>query len=206
MTDRGLPVSHLNLAEETIIRSFGWAIIEFEATLYQKFLLMSADSSLVTEEQFKKHLLQMEARGLVASLDFQGKRVWKKLIVEEDFELTLQPTQEVRKSIQQKSRILKEKRRVKVKEHLVTDSKIIGQDILEELEDRLLRGREATPKDREMIHSHIENMRRKLCASEDAFLDYVRENLPGISESVEQILRSRGLEFLLLSLRLIETG
>ena len=57
-----------------IVRAFGWAVIEFEAVLFQKFLMMSAKTSLMTEDMFRKHLKSMEAKGFVAPIDFQGSQ------------------------------------------------------------------------------------------------------------------------------------
>jgi hypothetical protein len=61
--------------EELIIASFGHAIIEFEATLYQKFLVLT-NGLVVTCREFKEHLANMEERGLVTSVTFLGKRGW----------------------------------------------------------------------------------------------------------------------------------
>ena len=51
-----------------IVSAFGWAVIEFEAVLFQKFLVMSGPTSLITEDMFRKYLLNMEAKGFVSQL------------------------------------------------------------------------------------------------------------------------------------------
>ena len=61
--------------EDKIILAFGNAIIEFEATLYQKFLMLTKGIA-VTFLQFKDHLSNMEERGIVTSLEFLGKPGW----------------------------------------------------------------------------------------------------------------------------------
>ena len=70
-----------NEIELGIIRSFGWSIIEFEASLFQKFLQLSAPASIITEHDFKKHLKEMHSKGYVSPLEFQGKRAWRKLVI-----------------------------------------------------------------------------------------------------------------------------
>jgi hypothetical protein len=61
--------------EELILSSFGHAIIEFEATLYQKFLVLTK-GLVVTCLEFKEHLANMEERGIVTSIIFLGKPGW----------------------------------------------------------------------------------------------------------------------------------
>lgn len=61
--------------EETILLSFGHAILEFEATLYQKFLRIT-NGLVVTCREFQGYLKNMEERGVVISTEFLGKRCW----------------------------------------------------------------------------------------------------------------------------------
>jgi len=61
--------------EDKILLSFGNAIMEFEATLYQKFLILTK-GLVVTCLEFKEHLRNMEERGIVTSIEFLGKRGW----------------------------------------------------------------------------------------------------------------------------------
>ena len=61
--------------EELILTSFGHAILEFEATLYQKFLRLTK-GLVVTCLEFKEHLRNMEERGIVISIIFLGKPGW----------------------------------------------------------------------------------------------------------------------------------
>ncbi|MFW9788112.1 MAG: hypothetical protein ACFFE2_16415 [Candidatus Thorarchaeota archaeon] len=63
------------LIEDKIILSFGHAIIEFEATLYEKFLLLTKGVALTCKE-FREHLENMEERGLIVSSEFLEKRCW----------------------------------------------------------------------------------------------------------------------------------
>ena len=61
--------------EELILTSFGNSIIEFQATLYQKFLALT-NGLVVTCLEFKEHLKNMEKRGIVSSVVFLGKPGW----------------------------------------------------------------------------------------------------------------------------------
>jgi hypothetical protein len=65
------------MIEDTILLSFGHSIIEFEATLYEKFLHI-AKGLVITCKEFKDHLANMEERGLVMSVEFLGKRGWSR--------------------------------------------------------------------------------------------------------------------------------
>ena len=61
--------------EDIIILSFGHSILEFEATLYQKFLQLT-DGLVVTCREFQEHLQNMEERKIVISTEFLGRRCW----------------------------------------------------------------------------------------------------------------------------------
>jgi len=61
--------------EDTILLSFGHAIIEFEETLYMKFQHITR-GIVLTKNEFNKHLENMEERGIVTSGIFLGKRCW----------------------------------------------------------------------------------------------------------------------------------
>jgi len=63
------------LIEDAILLSFGHSILEFEATLYEKFLHLTKGLVLTCEE-FKNHLRNMEERDLIVSAEFLGKRCW----------------------------------------------------------------------------------------------------------------------------------
>ena len=63
------------LIEDTILLSFGHSIIDFEATLYEKFLHITK-GLVITCEEFREHLANMEEREIIVSADFMGKRCW----------------------------------------------------------------------------------------------------------------------------------
>ncbi|MFW9851161.1 MAG: hypothetical protein ACFFF4_18695, partial [Candidatus Thorarchaeota archaeon] len=59
--------------EKLIIWAFGKSIIEFEATLYEKFHLISGDIVLGKNE-FVWHLENMEERHILKSITYKGIR------------------------------------------------------------------------------------------------------------------------------------
>ena len=61
--------------EDLILTSFGNAIMEFEGTLYIKFLKLT-NGLVITCREFKEHLANMEEREIVSSVEFLGKRCW----------------------------------------------------------------------------------------------------------------------------------
>ena len=61
--------------EDFIILSFGNSIVEFEATLYEKFLQLT-DGLVVTCREFKSYLQNMEERKIVKSTEFLEKKCW----------------------------------------------------------------------------------------------------------------------------------
>ena len=63
------------MIEDAILLSFGNSVIDFEATLYEKFLYITKGLA-VTCTEFKEHLENMEDRGLIVSAEFLGKRCW----------------------------------------------------------------------------------------------------------------------------------
>ena len=63
--------------EEIILLSFDHSILEFEATLYQKFLVLT-NGLVITCREFKDHLQNMEERELVIPTEFLGKKCWAK--------------------------------------------------------------------------------------------------------------------------------
>ncbi len=187
--------------ERDILRSFGWAIIEFEETLYQKYLLLSAHQSLLSRERFEKYLKDMHAKGYVAPLELLGSKAWKKLVVEDDIEDTLRP-----RPIQIAGEEDRESARRPAKEFVVSDSHVIASDILHTMESKLFPGQEIDPRVRERIKQHVSEMRRALSKSRRELMEYLKREAPSLRQTMELILDSRGEDLLLVSLRLIETG
>ncbi len=63
------------VVEDFIILSFGHSILEFETTLYQKFVQLT-DGLIVTCREFKEHLKNMEERNIIVATEFLGKKCW----------------------------------------------------------------------------------------------------------------------------------
>ena len=195
--------------EIAVVRTFGWSVIEFEAVLFQKYLFMSAAKSLMTEDMFRKHLMNMEAKGYIAPVDFQGKRAWKRLVIESDIdEETLTP-EEVRAFIEKAKASEKKKGKLNKpkRDNVVSESKVLAESILRYLEMGMpsrikVKRRIGEP----TLIDHVEAMHHALADSKEDFLKYVRKHLPRVYEDMEKLLNSRGEEVLLRSLRVIESG
>jgi hypothetical protein len=195
--------------EIAIVRSFGWSIIDFEAVLFQKFLLLSAATSLMTEEMFRKHLMDMQAKGYVVPVEFQGKRAWKRLVIEADIdEPTLTP-EEVREFIEHAMEKHDEKkdRRGPRGEKTVSESKALAEKIILTLEKGISAKYQKKKRIGEpTLLDHVEAMHRALSSSKDEFLKYIKNNLSLVYRDMQRYLDSKGEEAVLLSLRVIESG
>ncbi|MFX1560040.1 MAG: hypothetical protein ACFFBL_05595 [Promethearchaeota archaeon] len=189
-----------------IVGAFGWAIIEFEAVLFQKFLVMSGPTSLITEDMFRKYLLNMEAKGYVAPVEFQGKRAWKRLVIEAEIEEPAMTPEEVKEFIAKAEAASKrlKKKQVAPTEHRVRESKKLAESIIRTLKQVMPKTRR-NPWEPTLI-DHVEGMRRSLVESKVEFRRYLKENIPSVYDSMEKMLKSNGEEILLLSLRVIESG
>jgi hypothetical protein len=194
--------------EIAIVQSFGWAIIEFEAVLYQKFLVMSAVRSLMTEDRFRKHLKNMEAKGYLAPVSFQGKRAWKRLVIESEMEEEKLSPEEV-KAILDKAKTIEisdKKERKPKGESVVSETKNLAENILRYLEMGMPSRINIKPRIGEpTILDHVEAMHHSLVDSEHDFLIYVRKHFPRVYEDIEKLLKAKGQEVLLRSLRVLET-
>jgi hypothetical protein len=60
---------------ETILISFGHAVVEFEDSLYMKFQHLTK-GIVLTKREFIEHLENMEDQGIVSSGTFLGKKCW----------------------------------------------------------------------------------------------------------------------------------
>ena len=126
--------------ERNIIQAFGASLIEFEAVLYQKYLMLSGAASLTTEKTFRKMLSNMHASGYVSPLEFQEKRCWKRLVIDDDPE-TQELTPEQVKQILADVKLKQLQSRPAPRDKRVSDSKEIAEEILTLIRDKLFRGR-----------------------------------------------------------------
>lgn len=190
------------MIELDIVRAFASSIIEFEAVLYQKFMLFSAAHSLVTEQMFRKILNQMHAKGYVSPIEFQGKRCWRRLIVEDDLEISDLTPEEVRKVLREGQALVPQYiDKTTHKESVVSDTNIVAEEIRRIMISTLFSGKPITPETLKQLQYHVNKMRKALTEGQDVFLKYVRRNIPGMLEPMEQILKSKGETVLLLGLR-----
>ncbi len=72
----------LNQVELEIIRSFGWALVELESTLYERYCVSSPNCSLITLQEFQNQLSKMESKGYLSSLTLHGKPAYRKRLIE----------------------------------------------------------------------------------------------------------------------------
>lgn len=190
--------------ERAIVRSFGWAVIEFEAVLFQKFLVVSGPTSLMTEDMFKKHLMDMEAKGYITPVQFHNKRAWKRLVIESDMDEPELTPEEVRAFLEKAKAMEKKDQKRMRSDGLVSESRSLAETILRTLEKEMhsKQLRRGTPS---MI-DHVEAMHHALSESREDFLDYIKKNMPRIQRTMGKLLDDKGEEIVLLSLRLIESG
>jgi len=193
-------------SELDIIRAFGWSIIEFEEVLFQKFLIMSGPNSIMTREMFAKNLAGMHSKGYIAPLEFLGRKVWKRLVVADVMEDTLSPRPMKTVPVGTETTLPGSGVRQVPEEHLVSESRVIAEDIVRTMRSGLFSGRDPDQRAKEILKRHASGMRRALSESRQGFLDYVRSNTPQVSEEMQTILSSKGEELVLLSLRLIGAG
>jgi hypothetical protein len=191
-----------------IVSAFGWSVIEFEAVLFHKFLLMSGPTSLITEDMFRKYLMKMEAKGYVSPVDFQGRKAWKRLIIESEIEEPSMTPEEVKEFIAKAHEAGKAKTKKKkaTGEQRVNESRVLADKIIRTLEQVMPRlMKENKPWESSLI-DHIEGMHKALTESKKEFLKYIKKNLPPAYEPINKLLNSKGEDMFLLSLRVIESG
>ncbi|MFW9842797.1 MAG: hypothetical protein ACFFES_18055 [Candidatus Thorarchaeota archaeon] len=193
--------------ELDIMRSFGWAVVETEEALYQRYLNLSASRSLMPDSVFKNHLREMEAKGFVQSLNLHGKKAYRRLLIGKDVGAEIHPKvplDEMRLalgSLKVQPEFGK-KMRSRMSSDIAEDSEIVGQEIQKAIENWMLRdGRKIS---KGSMHTHIENMMTALQESEEELFEYVRIEIPGLLSDLGQVLRTYGPDFLLLTLRVTE--
>jgi len=188
--------------ERDILSAFGSAIIQFEVDLHQKLMVMSARHSLITPDVFKKLLQDMYSRGYVSPFELHGRKAWKKMVIEDQHGDALVP-----RLIRTDTSMVNRRGAVDGRpagEHMVSESRILADDILHTLYVKLFAGRTPDEQTGRAMVAHVRAMRRALMESRGDFLDYLRTNAPTVQEEMKQLLDARGEGMLLISLRLIE--
>ena len=223
------PAEQISAAERDLLRSFGWNLIATENTLYERYLRISTRSSLSTKNEFRNCLKDLEAKGLVSVHDVHGLRFYRlmaaigevrqaalpetpldemklavgtlkarphaePLLEAPSIELATEPTLEARTAKSSFERVSRRN---------IARCEYIGRRLQKALESYMLRvdGRISKAK----VNLHSVNMWQALCQSEDALLDYVQSEIPGLHRDVLSILDAEGSELLMLGLRLVDT-
>ena len=190
-----------------IVSAFGWSIIEFEAVLFHKFLVMSGPTSLITEDMFRKYLMKMEAKGFVAPVDFQGKKAWKRLVIESEIEEPAMTPEEVKEFIAKaQAASKKEKKRDVSTEHRIRESKRLAENIIRTLEQVMPKKKTLKKPWEPTLIDHVEGMHKALIESKEELLRYLKKNIPRAHEPMKKLITSKGEDIVLLSLRVIESG
>jgi hypothetical protein len=189
--------------ELNVIRAFGWSLIEYEQPLYQKFLSLSVDGSLMTFEDFKVILREMESKGFLQELTFQGKLAYRKLLIGTDDEKSLKPDQPV-----DEMKLVIGSRKAKAMEKYdvspSVDPNSLGQIILQELKEWLMKESGLTELDLLIVRDCIEEIREALGNSQDEVLRCLDLEYPGIKFIIKEALSSYGSDIVMQSLQLIE--
>ncbi|MBY8998135.1 MAG: hypothetical protein KGD60_10410, partial [Candidatus Thorarchaeota archaeon] len=163
--------------------------------------------SLITEDMFRKYLMNMEAKGFVAPVDFQGKRAWKRLVIESEIEETAMTPEEVKEFIAKAHAASKKtKKRDVSSEHRIRESKKLAENIIRTLEQVMPKTKTSRKPWETTLITHVEGMHKALIESKEEFLRYLKKNIPSAHEPMKKLLNSKGEEILLLSLRVIESG
>ncbi len=231
---------HPTAMELDILRSFGWAVIELESVLFERYTHLTAANSLITSDAFRKALHNMESRGLLSSFKLNGLPAYRKLVVDKRIidEVSPQsPNDEMRLALSgmkatmrdrptRPARVAWEMRsetRIPTKTHasgtleipptaphqvtaeLVRESEETGEEIIAELKKAMLRRPLHDRMSQQAIAMHIRNMRNSLAVSEEAFLTYVKTETPELLDPLRRILLRQGSEYLLLSLRMMDS-
>ncbi|TFG26798.1 hypothetical protein EU528_13795 [Candidatus Thorarchaeota archaeon] len=208
MPERGSGAEQPSDVEVDVIRAFGWSVMEIEETLYQRFLNISANRSLVSRDEFRSILREMEASGFIAPIRLRGVKGYKMLVAEINMGRVTKPRvplDEMRLAVgsQRAKPLIEKSRPTKINKELLDMCEIIGKEIQVELENWMLRDKGRISKG--LVHEHMKNMCQALSESEEDLFEYVHEQTPGIIAEVGEILRAYGSDFLLLSLRLTES-
>ncbi len=217
MPERNARVGRPTTIELDIMRTFGWGVIALEETMYQRYLQLSARASLITREEFKSRLREIESKGYLASTSLHGKKAYRRLLVNGDLGISLHPKvplDEMRlalgslkarddgKKLERNPPSPEMGRGHRVTSEVISESQIISEQIVDELEDCILD--KSGFKRKAAVHRHIENMLRALGDSDVALFTYVKNEIPAALGCIGKVLRTQGPDFLMLSLRLAE--
>ena len=210
LSESGVRRARPTPAELDILRCFGWAAVQLESALFERYLRLSAARSLTTLDGFRKQLSDMEAKGYVAKVSLHGMRAFRLLLVDNDVVSAIRPQaplDEIRLalgSVQARGKATPSDA-PRVTRRLMDESEQLGSEIVQHLEQWIPVEQGASSPRRQILEL-LEGMQLSLAASEEAFLDYVAWHTPGLLSYMKSALSLRGPDFLLLSLRLAQSG
>lgn len=228
--------THLEL---DILRSFGWAVIELESILFERFINLSSSYSLMTQEDFRKELISMESKGQLSSQYIHGRRAYRNLVVSKEVLERIVPTnpyEEIRLLLAGRRIRRAEKIRTRLRtsgskiekelpvgdistapveiemnlpnrmnEDVLRESELTSELILDAIEQILNRRNPSSVKDHHQIAIHIETMRKLLARSDSLFFTYIESEIPELESQLRRIIIDSGTDYLMLSLRLIDS-
>ena len=150
--------------------------MEDEETLFQRFQNLSASSSLVSREEFRSMLRDMEAKGFVSPIRIHGLKGYRKLIAEINMDRSMDPQNpldEIRLVTgSMKAKPVTEKSLpTKVNKEIFELCESIGSEIQIVLEDWMFQ--ETGRISKGLVHEHMKNMCDALRESEEDLFEYV---------------------------------
>ncbi len=210
LPDLNARTERLSRLELDIARAFGWTVILYEESLYERFLQISGETSLVSREEFRKTLREMEAKGYLSSLDLHGHRAYRRLISETDIGVPLTPRaplEEIKLALGSRRARMKRMHSTprRVTEEVVKDSKEIGQYVLDLVRNYLRYKYGVRNVKKSVLLGYIEKLYRALCQSEDTFYGFLKNNTPEMLSNLKRIIDMKGTDIVLLGLRLAES-
>lgn len=192
--------------EQDIVRAFGSSIIEFEAVLFQKFLFISSYHSLVTDKMFRRILNDMHAKGYLSPTEFNNKRCWRRQVVLDDLESGDITPEEFEQVFQERSIMPTSGGSSPITKGIVSDSSSVAEAIRQAMISKVYDGVHPTAAAKQDIQLHAQHMRRALSNSPEELREYVRIHVPSLMDEIEQILREKGENVVLLGLRILSTS
>ncbi len=191
--------------ERDVLTAFGNAIVEFEDTLFQKFILLSSRHSLTTQEMFRRCLSKMQSKGYVSPIDLHGMRAWKKMVVLDYESDTILPRR-VMQVVDEKQTLSKSSEQklsnVGVLSEAQSVAERIEQTLRKSISSDLRPGDDTTI--RLIMSRYLQNLYSSLLKSRYTLFEYLRREAPTLKDTFDQLLASEDEAIVLLGLRLLK--
>ncbi len=206
LPERDVRIDIPNTLEQNVLRCFGWTVVAYEDTLFERFLHLSSMTSVISLEGFKHLLRKMESKGYLEPIDLHGRHAYRRLII--DDHLTPQrPIDEMKLALGSRRAIKKLRPLVppKITPELLAESQSTVYRFLGELERCLQREYIGRRISKSTLSLYLERMCKALTKSEDSFYDFLSITAPSILARAKTVVNTRGSEFMLLGLRIVDT-